>query len=123
MGKGFCFEARNKRVLIGDEFFFIDLVCYHRILKAHVLIELKIGAFNHEHVGQLNSYIGYYKKHEMTPGDNPPIGLLLCTEKNEALVEYALSGMSNQLFVSKYQLALPNETEIKQFLEKILHEE
>lgn len=122
MGKGFCFEARNKRILIGDEFFFIDLVCYHRILKAHILIELKVGAFNHEHAGQLNSYLGYYKKHEMTPGDNPPIGLLLCTEKNEPLVEYTLSGISNQLFISKYQFALPGKVELKQFLEKILRE-
>lgn len=81
MGKGFCFEARNKRILIGDEFYFVDLVCYHRILKCHVLIELKVEPFNHENIGQLNSYIGYYKKHEMTYGDNQPIGLLLCAEK------------------------------------------
>lgn len=122
MGKGFCFEARNKRILIGDEFFFIDLVCYHRVLKCHVLIELKIGAFNHENVGQLNSYLSYYQKHEMTPNDNPPIGLLLCSEKNKPLVEYALSGISNKLFVSKYQIALPDETELKHFLAKVLKE-
>jgi len=98
------------------------LVCYHRILKCHVLIELKVGAFNHEHIGQLNSYLGYYKKHEMTPGDNSPVGLLLCTEKNEPLVEYALSGMSNQLFISRYQFALPNKHDLKHFLERILRE-
>lgn len=122
MGKGFCFEGRNKRILIGGDFFFVDLVCYHRILKCHILIELKVGAFNHEHIGQLNSYLGYYKRHEMTAGDNPPIGLLLCTEKNEPLVEYALSGISNQLFISKYQFALPDENDLKHFLEKILRE-
>lgn len=122
MGKGFCFEARNKRILIGDKFYFVDLVCYHRILKAHCLIELKLEAFNHENIGQLNSYLNYYQKHEMTPGDNPPIGLLLCTERDEALVEYAMTGLSNQLFVSKYQLELPNKEEIKSFLEGILRQ-
>lgn len=122
MGRGFCFEARNKRILIGDEFFFIDLVCYHRILKCHILIELKVERFNHENIGQLNSYLSYYKKNEMIEGDNTPIGLLLCAEKNEALVEYALSGLSNQLFVSKYQFALPEKNEIKFFLDKLLQE-
>jgi predicted nuclease of restriction endonuclease-like (RecB) superfamily len=122
MGKGFCFEARNKRILIGDKFYFVDLVCYHRILKAHCLIELKLEAFNHENIGQLYSYLNYYQKHEMTPGDNPPIGLLLCTERDQALVEYATTGLSNQLFVSKYQLELPNKEEIKLFLEGILRQ-
>lgn len=122
MGKGFCFEARNKRILIGDEFYFIDLVLYHRILKCHILLELKVELFNHENIGQLNSYLSYYQKHEMTNGDNQPIGLLLCAEKNEALVEYALSGINNQMFISKYQLALPNKDEIKNFLEDILRD-
>jgi predicted nuclease of restriction endonuclease-like (RecB) superfamily len=120
MGKGFCFEARNKRILVGDEYFFVDLVCYHRILKCHILIELKVSHFNHENIGQLNSYLSYYKKHEMTEGDNPPIGLLLCAEKNDALVEFALSDMKNQLFVSKYQLELPSKKEIQEFLQEIL---
>jgi len=122
MGKGFCFEARNKRILIGGEYYFIDLVLYHRILKCHILLELKVETFNHENVGQLNSYLSYYQKHEMTNGDNNPVGLLLCAEKNEALVEYALSGINNQLFVSKYQLALPDKNEIKNFLEDILRD-
>ncbi len=122
MGKGFCFEARDKRILMGNEFYFVDLVCYHRILKCHVLIELKVEPFSHENIGQLNSYLSYYQKHEMTQGDNQPVGLLLCAEKNEALVEYALSGLSNQLFISQYQLALPNKDEIKNFIEKILRE-
>lgn len=122
MGKGFCFEARNKRILIGSELYFVDLVLYHRILKCHILLELKVEPFNHENVGQLNSYLSYYKKHEMTNGDNEPIGLLLCAEKNEALVEYALSGMNNQMFISKYQLELPNKDEIKHFIEDILRD-
>jgi predicted nuclease of restriction endonuclease-like (RecB) superfamily len=120
IGRGFCFEASNKKILIGDQFYFIDLVLYHRILKCSVLIELKINELNHEHIGQLNSYVNYYKKHEMYPGDNPPIGLLLCTEKNEALAEYALGGMDNQLFISKYKLELPSQNDIKNFIENTL---
>jgi len=118
LGKGFCFEARNKRILIGDEFFFIDLVFYHRVLKCHAIVELKTEKFNHENIGQLNTYLNYYKKHEMSEGDNPPIGILLCTEKNHALVEYAIEGSENKLFVSKYELSLPTKKELKQFVEK-----
>jgi predicted nuclease of restriction endonuclease-like (RecB) superfamily len=122
MGRGFCFESRNQKILIGDEFFFVDLVLYNRIIKCHLLIELKINAFNHENIGQLNSYLSYYKRNEMTKGDNPPIGLLLCKEKNDTLVEYALADVNNQLFVSKYQLELPSKNEIKIFLENALKE-
>lgn len=123
LGRGFCFEARNKKILIGDEYFFIDLVFYHRILKCGVLIELKTDAFNHHNIGQLNTYINYYKKHEMHPGDNLPIGILLCTEKNQALVEYTLGDCSNQLFVSRYKLELPSEEVMKNFIEQQLKEE
>jgi predicted nuclease of restriction endonuclease-like (RecB) superfamily len=122
LGHGFCFEARQKRILIGDEHFFVDLVFYNRILKCHVLLELKINGFSHEYLGQLNTYINWYKKNEMQEGDNPPVGILLCTHKNESLVEYALAGMDNQLFVSKYQLQLPQPNEIKEFIEKKLKE-
>lgn len=118
LGHGFCFEARQKRILIGDEHFFVDMVFYHRILKCHVLIELKVGGFNHEYLGQLNTYVNWYRINEMTDGDNPPVGILLCTEKNHALVEYALAGMDNKLFVSKYQLELPRKEEIQRFLEE-----
>ncbi len=117
LGHGFCFEARQKRIVIGDEYFFVDLVFYHRILKCHVLIELKADALKHEHLGQLNSYVSWYKKHEMNAKDNPPIGILLCAKKNHALVEYALAGMNNKLFVSKYQVELPKKKEIEKFLE------
>lgn len=122
LGHGFCFEARQKRLLIGGEHFFVDLVFYHRVLKCHVLIELKTDAFNHEHLGQLNSYVSYYREHEQSPGDQPPIGLLLCTRKNEELVEYALAGMSNQLFVSRYQVQLPGKKEIAAFLHRAVEE-
>jgi predicted nuclease of restriction endonuclease-like (RecB) superfamily len=122
LGHGFCFEARQKRLLIGGEHFFVDLVFYHRVLKCHVLIELKTDAFKHEHLGQLNSYVSYYQEHEQDPGDQPPVGLLLCTRKNEELVEYALAGMSNQLFVSRYQVQLPGKEEIAAFLHRAVQE-
>ena len=116
MGHGFCFEARQKRILIGSTHNFIDLVFYHRILKCHVLVELKVDEFTHEHIGQLNTYVSWYKQNEMTIGDNPPVGILLCTQKDNPLVEYALAGMDNQLFVSKYQFELPKKEEMQQFL-------
>ena len=119
MGHGFCFEARQKRILIGDEHFFVDLVFYHRVLKCHILVELKTAAFSHEHLGQLNTYVAYYKKHEMTAGDQPPIGILLCTRKNEALVEFALGDLPNKLFVSRYAVEMPKKQEMERFLKQI----
>ena len=119
LGHGFCFEARQKRILIGDEHFFIDLVFYHRVLKCHILVELKTDAFRHEHLGQLNTYVAYYKKHQMTPGDQPPVGILLCTRKNDALVEFALGDLSNQIFVSRYAVELPRKEEMERFLAEI----
>jgi len=122
MGHGFCFEARQKRVLIGHTHYFIDLVFYHRILKCHILVELKVDAFNHENLGQLNTYVSWYKKNMISEGDNPPVGILLCTQKDHTLVEYVLAGMDNHLFVSKYQLELPRKEEIQHFLEEKLQE-
>ncbi|MBM4308853.1 MAG: DUF1016 domain-containing protein, partial [Deltaproteobacteria bacterium] len=118
LGHGFCFEGRQKRLLIGGETFFVDLVFYHRLLKCHVLVELKVDQFRHEHLGQINTYVSYYRTHEMTEGDQPPIGILLCTDKNHALVEYALAGMDNRLFVSKYQLELPKPEELQRYIEE-----
>jgi predicted nuclease of restriction endonuclease-like (RecB) superfamily len=109
LGHGFCFESRQQRIIIGGEYCFVDLVFYHRILKCHVLIELKADEFKHEHVGQLNTYVNWYRKNAMTTGDNPPVGILLCTRKNHAKIEYALAGMDNKLFVKKYQLELPKK--------------
>src|SRR5262249_15815813 len=123
LGHGFCFEARQKRILIADSYGFIDLVFYHRILKCHVLIELKLEAFSHENIGQLNTYVSWYTKNMMSEGDNPPVGILLCTQKDHALVEYALAGMDNQLFVSKYQLPLPRREDLQRELERTLKEE
>jgi predicted nuclease of restriction endonuclease-like (RecB) superfamily len=120
LGHGFCFEARQKRILIGDSHNFVDLVFYHRILKCHVLLELKVAAFSHENIGQLNTYVSWYRKNMMTLGDNPPVGILLCTQKDHALVEYALAGIDNGLFVSKYLLELPKKEEMQRFIEEQL---
>ena len=87
MGHGFCFEARQKRILIDGDYFFADLVFYHRILKCHVIVELKIDKFRHEYASQLNLYLNYYKAEVMQPDDNPPVGILLCTDKGDTLVK------------------------------------
>ncbi|MCB5272092.1 MAG: PDDEXK nuclease domain-containing protein [Candidatus Cloacimonetes bacterium] len=123
LGDGFCFEARQKRILIGDTQFYVDLVFYHRILKCHILIELKLAEFNHENLGQLNTYVSWYRVNKMLKGDNPPIGILLCTDKDSTLVEYALAGMDNNLFVSEYLLALPSKEEMQTFLASALKQE
>ena len=120
MGHGFCLEARQKRILIGDEYFFIDLVFYHRILRCHVLIDLKVADFSHNNAGQLNTYINYYKKEIKLADDNDPVGILLVANKNDALVEYATAGMDQQLFVRKYMLELPDKKQIEQFIKNEL---
>jgi len=120
MGPGFCLEARQKRILIGDEHFFIDLVFYHRILKCHVLVELKVDAFNHINAGQLNTYLNYYKAEVMEKDDNPPIGILMVTNKNETLVQYATAGMDQTLFVKQYQVRLPSKEALEQFIRQEL---
>lgn len=116
LGKGFCFEARQKRIIIDDEYYYPDLVFYNRILHCGVIIELKNDEFSHEHLGQLNAYVSHYKEHEMLPDDNPPIGILLCTRRGKKMVEYALAGMDNQLFVSTYMLQLPDKKTLEDFL-------
>ncbi|MEK0449379.1 MAG: hypothetical protein RL088_1647 [Verrucomicrobiota bacterium] len=122
LGHGFCLEARQKSILIGRTRGFVDLVFYHRLLKCHVLVELKVDEFSHEHLGQLNTYVTWYRKHMMAKGDNPPVGLLLCTDKDHALVEYAMAGMDSALFVSKYELGLPKRDALRRFLEAKLQE-
>lgn len=122
LGKGFCFEARQKRIIIDDEYYYPDLVFYNRILHCGVIIELKNEEFSHENLGQLNAYVSYYKENEMQLGDNPPVGILLCTRKGKKMVEYALAGMDNQLFVSTYMLQLPDRKTLEDFLLKQLGE-
>lgn len=122
LGKGFCFEARQKRIIIDDEYYYPDLLFYNRILHCGVIIELKNEEFSHENLGQLNAYVSYYKENEIQLGDNPPVGILLCTRKGKKMVEYALAGMDNQLFVSTYMLQLPDRKTLEDFLLKQLGE-
>lgn len=123
LGKGFCFEARQKRIIIDDEYYFADLIFYHRILHCNVICELKNDEFRHEYLGQLNAYVSYYKENEMHEGDNPPVGILLCTKKGKKMVEYAIAGMNNQLFVSTYMLQLPDKERLENFLLEQLRED
>lgn len=118
LGKGFCFEARQKRMIIDDEYYFADLVFYNRILHCNVIVELKNDEFKHSDLSQLNAYVSYYKENEMRQGDNPPVGILLCTRKGKKMVEYALAGMDNKLFVSSYMTSLPDEKTLEAFLLK-----
>jgi predicted nuclease of restriction endonuclease-like (RecB) superfamily len=116
LGHGFCLEARQKKILIGDTYYFIDLVFYHRILKCHVLVELKVDAFDHAHISQLNTYVNYYRQEVKSHNDKPPVGILLVTNKNQSLVEYATAGMDNRMFVSKYLLKLPSKELLQDFI-------
>ncbi len=122
LGRGFCFEARQKRITFDNTHYRIDLVFYHRILKCHVLIDLKIGNFDHADAGQMNMYLNYYAKNEHTEGDNPPIGIILCADKNDSLVEYTTTGLSNEVFVSKYMVQLPSKSELESFIKRELNQ-
>jgi len=117
LGYGFCFEARQKRILIGEKYYFVDLLFYHRILKSHILIELKVGEFEHGDIGQLNTYVNYFNANIKEPDDNPAIGILLVAEKDNALVEFATGGMDKNLFVQKYLINLPDIKQLKQYIE------
>ncbi len=118
LGRGFCFEARQKRITFDNEHYHIDLVFYHRLLRCHVLIDLKIGTFDHADAGQMNMYINYFRENEMIEGDNPPVGIILCAQKNDTLVHYATGNLSQQIFVSKYLVELPKEEELIRFVER-----
>ncbi len=119
MGRGFCFEARQKRITFDNTHYRIDLVFYHRLLRCHVLIDLKMGKFSPADAGQMHMYLNYFKENEAAEGDNPPIGIILCTDKSETLVKYATAGLPHHVFVSRYMTSLPSE----QDLEKIVLEE
>lgn len=120
LGKGFAFIGRQYRISLGGKHFYVDLVFYHRILKCFVLIDLKRGEVNHQDIGQMNLYLNYFRKEENVDGDNEPIGIVLGAYKDKLLVEYALDSIDNQLFVSKYQLYLPNREELERELERYL---
>ena len=113
LGKGFAFIGRQYHITINNRHYHIDLVFYHRILKCFVLIDLKKNAVRHQDIGQMNMYLGYFAKEESASDDNPPIGIILSHIKDELLVEYATYGMDSKLFVSKYELYLPNKDELR----------
>lgn len=117
LGQGFCFEARQFRMTEGRRHHRVDLVFYHRILRCHVLIDLKIRHFKPEDAGQMNFYVNWVKAKLMQPGDNPPVGILLCSDKDKTEVEFATAGMDESLFVSRYLVALPSVEKLRAFLE------
>ncbi len=118
LGTGFCFEARQKRITVGNEHDYIDLVFYHRRLRCHVLIDLKIRPFSHGDAGQMNFYLNWWKKHGMDKGDQLPVGILLCTDRDRTKVEFPTAGMDNKLFVSRYLTALPSAKQLREFIER-----
>lgn len=123
LGKGFSFVARQYKITIDNEHNFIDLVFYHRILKCFVLIDLKTRKVKHQDVGQMNLYLNYFKEEENTDGDNEPIGIIIAADKHEFLVKYATGGLSNKIFVSKYQLYLPDQKVLEEKVKEIIDNE
>lgn len=119
LGRGFAFVARQKRISIDGDHFYIDLVFYNFLLKCFVLIDLKIGKLTHGDIGQMDFYVRYFEQEEKASDDNPTIGLILCSDKNEAIVKYTLLEESRQIFASRYKLYLPTEAE----LQRELHDE
>lgn len=117
LGEGFCFEARQKRITVGRQHDYIDLVFYHRRLRCHVLIDLKIRLFKHGDAGQMNFYLNWWKANAVEEGDAPPVGIILCSDRESTAVEFATTGIDNKLFVSRYLTALPSADKLRAFLE------
>lgn len=117
LGRGFCFVARQKLMRYEDEDFYLDLVFYHSILKCHVLIDLKIGKLTHGDIGQMDSYIRMFDALYKNPDDNPTIGIILCSQKNEAIVKYSVLNDAKQIFASRYSLELPTAEELQHEIE------
>jgi len=121
MGKGFAFVARQERLTLDGDHFYIDLVFYHTILKCYVLIDLKTGKLTHQDLGQLQLYVNYYDRERRTEGDHPTLGLILCADKNDAVVQYTLGeDQRKQIFTSRYKLHLPTEAELKAEIQREL---
>jgi predicted nuclease of restriction endonuclease-like (RecB) superfamily len=118
LGRDIFFVARQKRIVVEGDTFYIDLVFYHRMLRCFLLIDLKIGKLTHHDIGQMLFYTGYYEAEEMHEDENPPVGLILCTDKNDAVVRYTLSKTNQQIFASRYKLYLPTEEELQEELQR-----
>ena len=123
LGKGFTYVGRQYRMTINNKHYRVDLVFYHRILRCFVLIDLKINEVQHDDIGQMNMYLGYFANEENTETDNPPVGIILTKNKDELLVEYATYGMSSQLFVNKYQLYLPDKADLIAIINNTVQQE
>jgi predicted nuclease of restriction endonuclease-like (RecB) superfamily len=121
LGNGFSFVARQKRLQIEDDDFFVDLVFYNRLLRCFVLIEIKTHKLTHQDLGQLQMYVNYFDRIEKQEAENPTIGILLCTDKNDTMVEYALPKDNTQILASKYQLYLPDKEELKKQIQKMIN--
>lgn len=121
LGKGFTFVGRQQKILIAGRTYKIDLVFYHRILKCFVLIDLKRGMIQHEDIGQMNFYLNYFKAEMNTEGDTEPIGIVLGSENDKLVMQYALQGITNQVFVSRYQLYLPDKNQLESELQRFLN--
>jgi predicted nuclease of restriction endonuclease-like (RecB) superfamily len=120
LGKGFSFVARQFKIIVDNEHNFIDLVFYHRILKCFVLIDLKTRKVKHQDIGQMNLYLNYFKEEENTEGDDEPIGIIIAADKHEFTVKYATGGLTNKIFVSKYQLYLPDQKVLEKKVKEII---
>lgn len=116
LGRGYCFVARQKRITLDNQHFYIDLVFYNIPARCYVLIDLKIDELTHQDLGQMQMYVNYYTRELMNQGDNPPVGIVLCAEKNDAVVEYTLPQDEKQIFAAKYMTYLPTKEELKQLL-------
>jgi hypothetical protein len=112
LGKGFAFMARQRRITLGGQHFFVDLVFYNRLTRSFVLVDLKVGTLTHQDLGQMQMYVNYFQREETGPDENPPIGIVLCTDKNEAVVRYTLPEGNTQIFASRYKVYLPTEEEL-----------
>lgn len=123
LGRGFCFVARQRRMRYDDEDFYVDLVFYHSIFKCHILIDLKLGKLTHEDVGQMDSYIRMFDALYRNDDDNPTLGIILCSQKSEAIVKYSVLNEGKQIFASRYKLYLPTEEEFKCMLENLQNED
>lgn len=120
LGKGFAFVKRQERITLDGDHFYIDLVFYHTILKCYILIDLKVGKLTHGDLGQIQLYVNYYDRERCTEGDNPTLGLILCSDKNDAVVKYTLGAeQQDKIFASRYQLHLPTEAELRRELEQL----
>jgi predicted nuclease of restriction endonuclease-like (RecB) superfamily len=118
LGNEFTFVGRQRRLRVGDDWYRIDLLFYHRRLRCLIIIDLKIGRFSHADAGQMNLYLNYAREHWTLPDENPPVGLILCSEKNEAVAHYALGNLTNKVLASEYKLALPDEKQLAAEIEK-----